>query len=216
MSSQKTTKTSNSSNSHNNQQLQQESIHQFQQAVTFIFNSWTALKIAVEMQWGGIDSSDKCDWFMNMVIDHFLKSGGKEPHVDDLESILDQIMADEFNTLLEDDSAYQVSQHLIKLYNECMQGNYSNVEKLRLKQSTKNVSNSARRISNGDEEDNSSSSGEGDSEDDSEDGNSNEEEEKDGDIDKMEVDHVIDKPAKTKNEPIIDEEGFQLVTRRKR
>ncbi|CAG8533963.1 1047_t:CDS:2 [Diversispora eburnea] len=101
------------------------------------------------MQWGGIDSSDKCDWFMNVVIDHFLKNNGKEPYVEDLESILDQIM-------------------------------------LRLKHSTKNVSNSVRGISNGNKEDNSS------------------------------IDHVIDKPTKTRNEPIIDEEGFQLVTRRKR
>lgn len=75
-------KTSNSHENHNNNHnhnhdhnnKSQESIHQFRQAVSYVFNSWTALKLAVEMQWGGIDSSDKCEWFMNVVMDHFMKS----------------------------------------------------------------------------------------------------------------------------------------------
>lgn len=102
-----------------------------------------------------------------------------------------------------------MSQHLIKLYNECMQGNYSNVERLRLKYSHVD----ARNIGIKGEEHNSVSSSEVDEDEsggDSEEADNNE----DLDRDLMEVDHVI---CKTKvKEPIIDEEGFQLVTRRKR
>ncbi|CAG8698923.1 1711_t:CDS:2 [Dentiscutata erythropus] len=159
---------------------------QFYQAVTYVFKSWTALKLAVEMQWGGIDSEDKRDWFVDVVVEYFGKHG-KETYEEDVESILQQVMADEFNTLLEDDSAYQVSKHLIKLYAECIEGNYSSVDLLRSRHTTS---------------------------DDGENVNVQM-------IDAMDTSEDIsssnqNKMDSSKKEPIIDDEGFQLVTKRRK
>ncbi|CAG8774648.1 5273_t:CDS:2 [Cetraspora pellucida] len=142
---------------------------QFYQAVTYVFKSWTALKLAVEMQWGGVDSEDKRDWFVDVVVEYFGKHG-KGTHAEDIESILQQVMADEFSTLLEDDSAYQVSKDLIKLYAECIEGNYTSIDLLRSRHITS-------------------------------------------------VNSSIASSKKVKSqqiEPIIDDEGFQLVTRRRK
>ena len=109
----------------------------FTLGISLLFKTqWTALKLAVDMQWGGHDSEDKRDWLIDVMVNYFDKSNififnfqfnfyiyfdynlifvlfenidGKDTDVDDLETILNQVMTDEFNTLLEDDSAYQVS-----------------------------------------------------------------------------------------------------------
>ncbi|CAG8544119.1 7253_t:CDS:2 [Acaulospora colombiana] len=149
------------------------------------------------MQWGGIDSEEKRVWFVNVVSDYF---DGREVDPDDLETILEQIMSDEFNTLLEDNSAFQVSKNLIKIYNECMQENYSTVERLRTNQpsTSSDVSTSIKATSEIDEDDSSDYES----------------------IDEMDEDHITTVETATvsssKKEPIIDDEGFQLVTKRRR
>lgn len=45
----------------------------FQEGVTYIFKSWTALRLAVEQDWGGVDSAEKRDWMINLVVDYFGK-----------------------------------------------------------------------------------------------------------------------------------------------
>ena len=47
-------------------------------------------------------------------------------------------MTDEFQTVLEDDSPYMVAKHLVVLFNQCINGNYSEVERLREKAKTQN------------------------------------------------------------------------------
>ncbi|CAG8515686.1 8396_t:CDS:2 [Funneliformis caledonium] len=131
----------------------------FIRGISILFKTeWTALKLAVDMQWGGHDSEDKRDWLINVIAEYFDKNG-KGTDVDDLETILNQIMSDEFNTLLEDDSAYQISQDLIKMYNECKSSTMEEDEKMDIDNSTT--------------------------------------------------------PSKLSNRPIIDDDGFTLVTRRK-
>ena len=43
----------------------------FEEGVTYIFKSWTALNLAVEQDWGGVDSAEKRDWMINVVVDYF-------------------------------------------------------------------------------------------------------------------------------------------------
>lgn len=42
-------------------------------------------------------------------------------------------MVDEFQVILEDDSPYHVAKHLFGLYNQCVQGDFTEVERLREK-----------------------------------------------------------------------------------
>jgi pre-rRNA-processing protein TSR2 len=175
----------------------------FTLGISLLFKTqWTALKLAVDMQWGGHDSEDKRDWLIDVMVNYFDKNG-KDTDVDDLETILNQVMTDEFNTLLEDDSAYQVSQDLIKMYNECIQGNYSTIDLLQSNQKFIKQNAFFSKKAKNDEED------EVDSDD---------EEQQSGESSAMKIDGMMDIDNLTipsKNEPIIDGDGFTLVTRKR-
>lgn len=45
----------------------------FEEGVSYIFHNWTALKLAVEQDWGGVDSAEKREWFIDVIIEHFGK-----------------------------------------------------------------------------------------------------------------------------------------------
>ncbi|RUS28167.1 Pre-rRNA-processing protein TSR2-domain-containing protein [Jimgerdemannia flammicorona] len=188
----------------------------FTDAVTSIFQAWTALKLAVDLDWGGPDSAEKRDWFVDTVVGQFNQKG-KKLDAFDLEVILNQIMEDEFNVTLEDDSAYQVyvifcdppvtivadrivSQHIVKIYNECIQGDYTSVTLLREKlRSTAAGAVQASKATNDDSDDSES--------DDGEEGSSTSQN-PNTDDDAMDVDTNMARLG-----PIIDKDGFELVTK---
>ncbi|KAG9298465.1 hypothetical protein G9A89_003688 [Geosiphon pyriformis] len=125
-----------------------ESLAHFSNGVALLLHFWTALKLAVDDQWGGVDSEDKRGWLAGVVVEQFEKN----TYPEDIESILILVMTEEFNTLLEDDSAYQVkrkinllldilitdpfvhilqlSQDLVNLYQDCVEGYYVTVTML--------------------------------------------------------------------------------------
>ena len=84
----------------------------FTHAVALIIHSWNSLDIAVQNEWGGPDSADKRDWLGGVVVDMFSFPATKHVEVDDVDEVLLQILEDEFELKLEDDSAYQVSAFL--------------------------------------------------------------------------------------------------------
>lgn len=43
----------------------------FEEGVSYIFRSWTALRLAVEQDWGGVESAAKRDWFMGVIVNYF-------------------------------------------------------------------------------------------------------------------------------------------------
>ena len=71
--------------------------------------------MAVQMELAGPESSNIRDWLGGVIVDKFpfptaggTSAGEKIPERDDLEDILLQVLEDEFELRLEDDSAYQV------------------------------------------------------------------------------------------------------------
>lgn len=64
-----------------------------------------------------------------------------------------QIMTDEFNATLEDDSPYLVAKHLVLLFNQCINGNYEEVERLREKAKTQNAFVASTCVKQGDDSD---------------------------------------------------------------
>jgi pre-rRNA-processing protein TSR2 len=48
----------------------------FNEGVRLIFMNWTALKLAVEQDWGGVESVEKRDWMIELITDYFGKSKG--------------------------------------------------------------------------------------------------------------------------------------------
>lgn len=81
---------------------------QFTHATALIIHSWSALDIAVQNEWAGPESSNIRDWLGGVIVDMFSFPPGKQVEAEDLEEVLSQIVEDEFELRLEDDSAYQV------------------------------------------------------------------------------------------------------------
>ncbi|KAI9478815.1 MAG: Pre-rRNA-processing protein TSR2-domain-containing protein [Benjaminiella poitrasii] len=169
----------------------------FEEGASYIFHNWTALKLAVEQDWGGVDSAEKREWFIDVIVDYFGKRG-KKIDIYDIEDILVQIMNDEFNTTLEDDSAYLVAKHLVNLFNQCIHGDHSEVERLREKHKTQSsfvaVSSSVKQGDDDDSDDDTNTDQVDDQQDEAED-----------EDDQME---------EVAEEPLVDEDGWETVRRK--
>ncbi|KAF9160695.1 hypothetical protein DFQ26_005265 [Actinomortierella ambigua] len=178
----------------------------FREGVEYLFHSWTALKLAVDGEWGGHDSAEKRDWFIDTIVDYF---GEKGKNIDtfDLEDILLQIMNDEFSIMLEDKSEQHIAKILEQLFLECTHGKYDLVQTL--KQDSQKISGAyqSSRGKNGDGDD---------EEDDSSDDDDGEEDEEGGNMDVDEAGASGSTPRREKAEPQIDEDGFETVTKGRR
>jgi pre-rRNA-processing protein TSR2 len=80
----------------------------FTHSTALIIHMWSALDIAVQNQLAGPESGNIRDWLGGVVVDMFTFPASKKIDVEDIEDILTQVVEDEFEMRLEDDSAYQV------------------------------------------------------------------------------------------------------------
>jgi len=64
----------------------------------------------VQNEWAGPESANIRDWLAGVIVDRFSfpSTATKTPEPEDVEQLLSQIVEDEFELRLEDDSAYQV------------------------------------------------------------------------------------------------------------
>ena len=74
---------------------------------------WPALQVAVQNGWGGPESADKRDWFAGEV-SNLLSQRANTDH-DDLVVFLLQVMQDEFECNVEDDSEEEVARGILGL-----------------------------------------------------------------------------------------------------
>ncbi|KAK6362322.1 hypothetical protein TWF730_006017 [Orbilia blumenaviensis] len=172
----------------------------FENGMAVLLNTWPALSMAVENEFGGPDSADKRDWMCGAVADLF----SSEPATDaeDLESFLLDILSDEFETTLEDDSAYIVSQRILLLRRQIASDDFTGANALsefwnkngRDKPKVKVV-----RQGGIDDEDEEEEGGEGEGE---------------GDVDMDEAPQLV--AVKERVEKVVDEDGFELVQKKRR
>lgn len=155
---------------------------------------WDNLRTAVDNQWGGADSSDKRDWMVGSVVELF--ETGNYVDSEDIEDRLLNIMEDEFGVVIEDDTAAAVADQIITIYQECADGIFTGVEALHQRYEQRQASSNKNIVkvqANGDDED--SDSGE--------------------DVQDEESEEKEEKPRLTKQEPIIDDDGFELVQKKR-
>ncbi|CAA7037546.1 unnamed protein product [Microthlaspi erraticum] len=127
------------------------------EGIGLILSRWTAMRAAVDNGWGGRDSQEKAVRTVSNVLDYFTLS--KDPtDFDGLADILESGL-NELNTVAEDGSLEEVTETLLDLYYECLEGNFQRVEKLRLTnpQTTANVV----KVSSGNDEEDEDSDDEG-------------------------------------------------------
>jgi len=161
---------------------------------------WPALKVAVENGWGGAGSADKRDWFAGAISDLFTE----RPDTDqlDLEAVLLQVMQDEFDVNVEDETEVGVASGIMRLRTQIQEGDLSGVEEVKARwEKRKGKKETVNVVENKTEHD--------DLDDDDED-----DEDDEGDVEMDEAPSLA--PVREKQEPEIDEEGFQKVVSKKR
>ncbi|KAK0629171.1 Pre-rRNA-processing protein TSR2-domain-containing protein [Bombardia bombarda] len=208
----------------------------FEQGVALALHQWPALSLAVQNHWGGPDSSDKRDWFAGAIVDLFpdlsklspaqllhlqtLQSQqtqnannnntSDEPEQADVETVLLQVMLDEFEVNVDDDSAYEVAETVMRVRTGCLKGRFDEVGRLRArfgdKSSKEAVEAAAKLFKKVEDQDDDTDWDTDDDEDDSED---------DSDVDMGDAPAPAP-PKKEKELPQVDEDGFQTVTKKRR
>ncbi|KAK9479767.1 Pre-rRNA-processing protein TSR2-domain-containing protein [Lipomyces japonicus] len=103
-------------------------LSRFELGVCMLVYKWEALTVAVQNQWGGPDSADKRDWASGAVV--ALYEEQDEVDEEDIETRLLQIMEDEFDVNVEDDTAYDTAQKIVKVFEQCKKNDFSTVDEL--------------------------------------------------------------------------------------
>ncbi|KAF4216221.1 hypothetical protein CNMCM8980_006585 [Aspergillus fumigatiaffinis] len=173
--------------------------------ITLTINNWPALTMAVQSNWGGPTSSDKRDWLCGAISDMI----NERPETDalDLEDVLIQVMNDEFDVVVDDESAAPVAAQIMAIREQTARGEFGFVQELwetwqrKAQQKGSNVAAAFKRVEAEDDED---------SDDDEED-----EDEEDEDVDMGEAPALVRAPRE-RIEPEVDEDGFTKVVGKKR
>ena len=184
----------------------------FEQGVALSLNLWPDLTLAVQNHWGGPDSADKRDWFAGAVVDLFSDLANppkpsetvEEPDIEYVETMLLQVMLDEFEVNVDDESGFDVAQEIIRIRAGCIKGEFEEVETLRRKWESKKGGKVDALFKKGQDEDNDTDwDTEGDDED------------SDGDDADMEDAPPLVNTKQEKPPPEVDEDGFTKVTRKR-
>ena len=96
--------------------------------ISLHLHSWPALALAIQNNWGGPTSNDKRDWFAGAISELF--SNGDVVDADDLEEVLIQVMLDEFEVVVDDDSPAEVAASIFKGRQRILQEDCSEVDQM--------------------------------------------------------------------------------------
>jgi pre-rRNA-processing protein TSR2 len=171
-------------------------------AITLSLHNWPALSLAVQSNWGGPTSSDKRDWLCGAISEMFTE----RPETDamDLEDVLIQVMNDEFDVVVDDESAGNVADQIMELKTHTDRGDFAPVQQMWEAWQTKSQSKSAagqfQKVEAQDEDQ------ETDDDDESEEG---------GDVDMDDAPSLVRAPRE-RVEPEIDDDGFTKVVGKRR
>ncbi|KAF8590261.1 hypothetical protein K439DRAFT_1403931 [Ramaria rubella] len=160
---------------------------------------WPALRFAVEGSWGGPESAQKQTWLASSVVDAFEEATNKNEAIPDaiyVEEMLLQVLADEFDVVIEDGSAQPVAAAIVKLWQETMHD--GTIEGVTMAEALVEQLRGTKIVV--DEKDASDEEYQWD---DDEDGSDSETEE---------VPQLMEQPPdKSRAEPKVDEDGFTMV-----
>jgi pre-rRNA-processing protein TSR2 len=176
--------------------------------------SWPALSLAIQNAWGGSAqvSNDKREWFAGEVSELLTSNPPQLADVDDLEEVLLQVMVDEFEVVVDDDSAEVTARGIWSGLNKLKSGDTSELNAMYVKWQEKQKKGGDKIVGVVRGEDKDGDETDWDEEDDDDD-----EQEWDGFPDRADVDMDEAPPlARSKPEPEVDEEGFTKVVGKKK
>ncbi|KAL9000754.1 MAG: hypothetical protein Q9188_005618 [Gyalolechia gomerana] len=182
----------------------------FDLSIALVLSTWPALTLAVQNSWGGPLSSEKRDWFAGAISDLFSTQQATTVDVEYLEEFLLQVMNDEFEVNVEDDSGAEVASKIVGLRKLTRQGDFGLVDEMYERWRAREAKGGEKvrfQKVQGEEDDDVDEESEGDY--------SEEVEEEDGDIEMGEAPRLV-QASKEKIVPKVDEEGFTEVVGKKR
>ncbi|PWY70976.1 hypothetical protein BO70DRAFT_382173 [Aspergillus heteromorphus CBS 117.55] len=94
--------------------------------ITLALHTWPALTLAVQSNWGGPTSSDKRDWLCGAISE--MLSERPETDAEDLEDVLIQVMNDEFDVAVDDESAGQVADLIMEMKGQTERGEFGVIQ----------------------------------------------------------------------------------------
>lgn len=104
----------------------EEASAEFQSGVSAALRAWSALRTAVQSEWGGIESRDKAEYLRNYIFEAFDYRLPKcKLDIDELEDNLAIYMEEEFSIVLEDDSEKELAHLIWQLYQSCGKGDFT-------------------------------------------------------------------------------------------
>ena len=92
----------------------------FTRAVHVVFGEWTCLKLAVENEFAGHKTRERALALLKRVLDGLLSTA--TVHRDELEDLFEAALIDDFNIEAEDESPRQVAELLVTLHGEAKVG----------------------------------------------------------------------------------------------
>jgi pre-rRNA-processing protein TSR2 len=156
----------------------------------------------VTNQWGGPDSSSKREWFASQTID--LLNETPDADAEWLEEFLLNVMLDEFDVNVDDESGFEVAEQIMRIKTNCMKGNFEEVARLKENWDARSSGEDLGKVFEKRER----------SEEDDETSGSDEEEDGGMDIDMDEAPALV--RVREPVVPEVDEDGFTKVTKKKR
>lgn len=168
----------------------------FELGVSMVIHMWPTLKTAVDNQWGGSNSEEKRDWMSGVIVGEFEKNSVID--IIYIHELLTGILEDEFDTMLADGSTIDVAEKIINTYNDCKVSQFDKIQGLYNKWLTQSKTKTL--VNVGGDPMNPDSDEEGTDQD-----------------YEMDVDDEEDEQTQpVKQGPIIDDDGFTVVTKGRR
>ncbi|KAH9754352.1 pre-rrna-processing protein tsr2 [Citrus sinensis] len=134
-------------------QLSPESTPLFSEGISLVLSRWSALQMAIENEWGGRGSRALAEQLGSDIFAWFTQSK---------ENILDEGMLS-LNAMIEDGSIEEVAERLMVMHEECLEGNYESIIKLRETRPQAVAGSHIRQSVNGDNDDDDSTDDDDDS-----------------------------------------------------
>ena len=174
----------------------------FELGITLALFFWPELSLAVTNQWGGPESTGKREWFAQATVD--LLKETPDADAEWIETFLLQVMLDEFEVNVDDDSAYEIGEQIVRLRKDCGRGNFAEVQSMRTKWEARGGREVISGFQNNGDVEAEETDGEGESGD----------EEGDVDMDMDEAPPLL--RARERAVPEVDEDGFTTVPNRRK
>nr|XP_043620120.1 pre-rRNA-processing protein TSR2 homolog [Erigeron canadensis] len=130
-----------------------EAENQLREGIDMLLGQWSALQMAIENEWGGRDTRQRAQQLAVDIYHRLIRPAETTLYVDDLDNLLDDFMLS-LNTEVDDGSIEDISDKLMIMHEEYLEGKFVSIERLR--QSTP-AANHRMQVVNGGEDSTSSS-----------------------------------------------------------